>query len=118
MKILYTKEKNFKSEFETLLSRGAMDLKEADKIVEGLLDEIKHDKNSAVKRHILKFDKWEAKSDDELEIPLSLMKKSYDELDASLKNALHEAYNRIFAFHEKQLPKSWLTYEDNGIVLG
>jgi histidinol dehydrogenase len=87
-------------------------------VVENLLDEIKTEKNSALKRHILKFDKWEAKSDSELEITPDLMKKSYDELDADLKSALHKAYERIFAFHEKQLPKSWLTYEDNGIILG
>ncbi|MDR2080328.1 MAG: histidinol dehydrogenase [Campylobacteraceae bacterium] len=118
MKIIYAKDNNFKAEFDALLSRGAMDLKEAGKIVGVLLDEIKTDKNAALKRHILKFDKWEAKSGGELEIPLSLMKKSYDELDINLKNALHKAYDRIFAFHEKQLPKSWLTYEDNGIVLG
>ncbi|MDR2791012.1 MAG: histidinol dehydrogenase [Campylobacteraceae bacterium] len=118
MKVIHTKDKNFKAEFDALLSRGAMDLKEAGKIVGGLLEEIKTDKNAAVKRHILKFDKWEAKSDSDLEIPPALMKKSYDELDNDLKNALHKAYERIFAFHEKQLPKSWLTYEDNGIVLG
>jgi histidinol dehydrogenase len=118
MKIIYAKDKDFKVQFDALLSRGAMDLKEAEKIVNGLLEEIKNEKNRALKRHILKFDKWEAKEDSELEIPQSAMKKAYDELPQDLKNALHKAYDRIFAFHEKQLPKSWLTYEDNGIVLG
>ncbi|MDR1614770.1 MAG: histidinol dehydrogenase [Campylobacteraceae bacterium] len=118
MKILYTTDKNFGTEFELLLSRGAMDMKEAGRVVENLLYEIKTEKNSALKRHILKFDKWEVKNDNELEIPPSLMKKTYDELDANLINALHKAYERIYAFHEKQLPKSWLDFEDNGIILG
>ncbi|MDR0407655.1 MAG: histidinol dehydrogenase [Campylobacteraceae bacterium] len=118
MKILRTTDKNFNDEFNTLLLRGAMDLKEAGKIVESLLDEIKAEKNEALKRHILKFDKWEAKSNSELEISPSLMEKAYENLSRDLKDALHRAYKRIFAFHEKQLPKSWLTYEDNGIVLG
>ncbi|MDR1007405.1 MAG: histidinol dehydrogenase [Campylobacteraceae bacterium] len=118
MKIIYTKDKNFKVEFDALLSRGEIDLKEAGIIVNSLLNEIKNEKNSALKRHILKFDKWEVKSDNELEISPSLMEKTYNELGRDLKDALHKAYNRIFAFHEKQLPKSWLTYEDNGIVLG
>jgi len=118
MKILYTTDKNFNSEFDTLLARGAMDLKEAARIVEGLLEEIKNEKNSALKRHILKFDKWEAVKDEDLQIDTAVMKKAYDELDEGLRGSLHKAYERIFAFHEKQLPKSWLSYEDNGITLG
>ncbi|MDR1975408.1 MAG: histidinol dehydrogenase [Campylobacteraceae bacterium] len=118
MKIIYTKDEDFKAEFDALLTRGAMDLKEAGVIVTSLLDEIKNEKNAALKRHILKFDRWEAKSDADLEIEQGAMKKAYDELKSDLKEALHEAYRRIFAFHEKQLPKSWLNYEENGIVLG
>jgi len=46
------------------------------------------------------------------------MEKAYEELDAKLKDALHVAYERIKSFHEKQLPKSWMYYEENGSVLG
>ena len=118
MKILDTNSSNFYSEFDTLLARGAMDLKEAEKIVSNLLEEIKKDKNSAIKKHIEKFDKWIAKSDNELEISQDEMKNAYDKLDEKLKNSLHLAYDRIKKYHEKQLPKSWLDYEENGIVLG
>ncbi|MFV0481645.1 MAG: histidinol dehydrogenase [Campylobacteraceae bacterium] len=118
MKLLNTEDKNFNTEFEILLNRGAMDLKEASKIVSNILEEIKSEKNEALKRHILKFDKWEVKADIDLEIPQSDMKKAYDDLSDDLRKALHDAYERIFTYHEKQLPKSWLTFEENGITLG
>jgi histidinol dehydrogenase len=46
------------------------------------------------------------------------MKKAYDSIDDNLKNSLHLAYDRIKSFHEKQLPKTWLDFEDNGTILG
>jgi histidinol dehydrogenase len=118
MKILYTTDSAFAAEFDELLRRGAMDLKEAGRIVETLLDEIKAEGDAALVRHIAKFDKWEAADGAALEISRSEMKKAYDALDETLRAALHQAYERIKAFHQKQLPKSWLTFEDNGIVLG
>jgi len=118
MKILDTNNNNFSSEFNILLSRGAMDSKEAEKIVSNILEEIKTEKNSAVKKHIEKFDKWIVNSDDDLQISQNQMKDAYDKLDSELKKSLHTAFDRIKKYHEKQLPKSWLSYEENGTVLG
>lgn len=118
MKVFTTSDTNFADEFKTILLRGSIDLKEASKIVGELLEEIKIDKNEALKKHILKFDKWEVKSDKDLEISTKQMSDAYEQLDDDLKKSLHVAYERIFSFHEKQLPKSWLTFEDNGITLG
>ncbi|MDR0468107.1 MAG: histidinol dehydrogenase, partial [Campylobacteraceae bacterium] len=118
MKILDTNNSNFSSEFDVLLSRGAMDLKDAEKIVSSILEEIKTEKNGAIKKHIEKFDKWTVKSDNDLQISQKQMKDAYDKLDDKLKESLHMAFDRIKKYHEKQLPKSWLDYEENGIVLG
>ena len=76
------------------------------------------DGNEALKRHIEKFDKWIVKSDDELLISQKDMKKAYETLDESLKKSLHIAYERIKSYHEKQLPKSWIDFEENGSILG
>ncbi len=46
------------------------------------------------------------------------MKKAYETLDESLKKSLHIAYERIKTYHEKQLPKSWIDFEENGTILG
>ncbi|WNL29494.1 histidinol dehydrogenase [Aliarcobacter cryaerophilus] len=118
MKIIYTKDKEFKTEFENILKRAKSDIKGVSKIVENIIDEIVEDGNEALKRHIEKFDKWIVKSDDELLISQDSMKKAYETLDESLKKSLHIAYERIKVYHEKQLPKSWIDFEENGTILG
>lgn len=118
MKIINTKDKNFKQEFEAILQRAKSDIKGVTQIVSNIIDEIINDGNEALKRHIEKFDKWIVRSDEELLISQDDMKKAYDNLNEELKESLHKAYNRIKSYHEKQLPKSWLDFEENGTILG
>ena len=118
MLLLKTNDPQFKTQFCELLRRGHMDMENVSKIVSTILLEIKQEGNEALKRHIEKFDKWSVGSDEALEVCPSAMKKAYDELDSTLKEALELAYKRIYTYHEKLMPKSWLDFEDNGTVLG
>lgn len=118
MKIIESKSATFEDAFNELLGRGKMDIQSVEATVGSILNEIKVDGNSALKEHIRKFDKWEVTEDKALQIDTASMQEAYDAIDTTLKNALHLAYDRIEAFHQKQLPKSWMDFEDNGIVLG
>ena len=118
MKIINTKDANFKAEFESILARAKSDIKGVSSIVSNIIDEIVNEGNVALKRHIEKFDKWEVKSDGELLISQDDMEKAYLNIDEKLRLALHTAFNRIKAYHEKQLPKSWIDFESNGTILG
>jgi len=118
MKIISSSDKNFNNEFNELLNRGKMDIKNVSKIVGTIIDEIVDDGDKAVFSHISKFDNWKPKDGNDLLIDINLMEEAYNKLDKDLKNALHLAYDRIKNFHQKQLPKSWLDFEDNGNILG
>ncbi|MCG3693931.1 histidinol dehydrogenase [Aliarcobacter butzleri] len=118
MKIINTKDANFKAEFESILARAKSDIKGVSSIVSNIIDEIVNEGNVALKRHIEKFDKWEVKSDEDLLISQDDMEKAYLNIDEKLRLALHTAFNRIKAYHEKQLPKSWIDFESNGTILG
>ena len=118
MLLLKTNDQNFKAQFNELLRRGHMDMENVSKIVLNIIAEIKAEGNSALKNHIVKFDKWHVESDEALEVKTIDMKNAYDALDSKLKEALELAYKRIYAYHEKLMPKSWLDFEDNGTVLG
>ena len=113
-----TKDSSFTKNFDELLQRGKMDIAQVSAIVTNIIDEIKLDKNKALKKHIAKFDNWTPKSDEDLRIPTEAMSKAYDNLDIKLKDSLHLAYDRIKAYHEKQKPKSWFDTEPNGTILG
>ena len=113
-----TLSQNFETQFDELLARGKMDIAHVSTIVGGIIDEIKKDKNTALKAHIAKFDKWTPKNDTDLKIDVVLMKNAYDVLDKDLKASLHLAYDRIKVYHQKQKPKSWFDTEENGTILG
>jgi len=118
MKIINTTDSNFNEEFENILARAKTDIKGVSSIVTNIIDDIVQNGNSAIKEHISKFDKWEVKTDSDLEISVDEMKKAYENIDEKLKESLHIAYNRIKAYHEKQIPKSWIDFEKNGTILG
>ncbi|MDX9966687.1 MAG: histidinol dehydrogenase [Sulfuricurvum sp.] len=118
MTLINANDSTFPAVFDELLGRGKMDMEHVSSIVKGLIDEIRSDKDDALIRHIAKFDRWTPKEGQELRIDPADMKKAYDALDAELKASLHLAYDRIRAYHEKQLPKSWFDTEANGTILG
>lgn len=113
-----TSDKDFKANFEELLGRGKMDIANVSAIVGTLIEEIKKDKNEALKKHIAKFDGWMPVIDADLMISVESMKKAYESIDEELKKALHLSYDRIKSYHEKLKPKSWFDDEPNGTILG
>jgi histidinol dehydrogenase len=113
-----TSDASFRENFEELLGRGQMDMAHVSSIVGHIIDEIKLEKNAALKRHIAKFDHWTPESDADLKISTDSMEKAYEALEPKLKSALHLAYDRIKVYHEKQKPKSWFDDEANGTILG
>jgi len=118
MKIFYSSDDTFEANFNELLERGKMDIEGVTGIVSGLLKEIQTEGNGALKAQIARFDRWEPKEDAELMVSTEEMAKAYENIDSKLRDALHLAYDRIEAYHQKLMPKTWTDTEDNGTVLG
>lgn len=116
MKILYSNEANFKDEFSLLVDRSNIDMQSVMPIVNGIINDIKERGDAALNEQIAKFDKWEVNGN--LAITTDEMKAAYDNLDDKLRNALKLAYERIKAYHEKQVEKSWIDFEPSGAILG
>ena len=116
MKILYSNEANFKDEFSLLVDRSNIDMQSVMPIVNGIINDIKERGDVALNEQIAKFDKWEVNGN--LAITNGEMKAAYDNLDDKLRNALKLAYERIKAYHEKQVEKSWIDFEPSGAILG
>ncbi len=118
MKIFYSNDDTFETNFNALLERGKMDIEGVTGIVSGLLKEIRTEGNKALKAQIAKFDRWEPAEDSELLVSTDDMKSAYETIDPTLRNALHLAYDRIEAYHQKLMPKTWMDKEENGTILG
>ncbi|MCH5313913.1 MAG: histidinol dehydrogenase [Helicobacter sp.] len=118
MKILDVRSHTFQADFELVLARGKMDMKEVSLIVQGLLDEIAQNGLEAIKAHIARFDAWQAHNFKDICITPQECLKAYNNLSSELRSALHLAYDRIYAFHQKQKAKSWIDCDENGSILG
>ncbi len=116
--IFKSTDNDFSSKFDTLLKRGAMDIKSVEGRVKELLEDIKNNGQEAILSQVARFDRWNPKSFSELKIAKEQMQEAYDNLDSKTKEALKIAYDRIFNFHLKQKPKTWLDFEENGNILG
>ena len=105
MKIINTKDSSFKVEFEEILGRAKVDIKKVSSIVNGIIDDIIENGNSAVKEHISKFDNWIPANDTELFVDVKDMEKAYNNIDEELRKSLHLAHDRIKKYHEKTTTK-------------
>ena len=118
MKIFYSSDDTFEANFNALLERGKMDIDGVTGIVSELLKEIRTEGNRALKAQIARFDRWEPQDDSALMVSIEEMAKAYENIDSKLRDALHLAYERIEAYHQKLMPKTWMDTEANGTVLG
>ncbi|RUT49019.1 histidinol dehydrogenase [Campylobacter fetus] len=116
MKILYSNDSNFKQDFDKLVNRSNLDMQNVMETVNNIISDIKEHGDEALNEQIFKFDKWKVNGD--MQIERSDMENAYNNLDPYLKKSLSIAYERIKIYHEKQLEKTWLSFEDNGSILG
>jgi histidinol dehydrogenase len=53
-----------------------------------------------------------------IETPIEELQQAHDELPRDLLEIIRESRDNIRRFHEKALPQSWVTLEDDGVILG
>lgn len=118
MIVLNTKDSSFRESFDVILSRAKVDIETLEPKVKDIIKDVKENGFGAVCDHVARFDSWKPSNIDDISVSQSLMKDAYDGLELDLKEALHVAYDRIYSFHQKQMPKTWLEFERNGNILG
>lgn len=82
-----------------LLSRPTLDLSEIGKKVQPVLDAVKAEGDTALRRFALEFDKLEVLS---FLVESDVLEQAHKQLDRELKDAIDQAYNNIFLFHSTQ----------------
>lgn len=95
-----------------------MDIENVEGRVKELLNAIKKQGQSAIIAQVAQFDNWNPTNFSDLKITQEQMQKAYEAIETPLKDSLQLAFERIYAFHSKQKPKTWLDFEENGNILG
>lgn len=93
---------------------GETDQKIVD-IVTGIINGVKENGDEAVREYTVRFDGGVPKK---TVIEKDELQSYLDMVDEDFKTAIINAKNNIFEFHNRQSQQSWLTTQENGVIMG
>lgn len=115
LKVIEIEGKNYKEIIDSLLDRGEDDFTEVDGIVYKILKDVKTKGDRALIEYTSQFDK----------VDLDSIKVTVEEIEEALQivgdefiDILKSAKENIALYHQKQLQNSWMTNDEEGIILG
>ncbi|WP_300747884.1 histidinol dehydrogenase [uncultured Brachyspira sp.] len=83
--------------------------------VKAVLEDVKKNGDAALIKYAKMFDDAQI---DNLEVSGNEIEEAYNKSDKEFKETLKSAYQNIEKFHKKQLRNSFITNEDEGIIMG
>jgi histidinol dehydrogenase len=118
IKRLNTRDTGFDAELKALLAFETAQDDTIDQVVANILKDVKARGDAAVLEYTNRFDKTNAASLAELEIPQAELHAALNGLPAAQREALQAAAGRVRSYHEKQVMQSWQYTEADGTLLG
>ncbi|HEY7241490.1 MAG TPA: histidinol dehydrogenase [Burkholderiales bacterium] len=115
---LSTRAASFDAELEALLRYEAAQDGGIEGAVRAIIADVRARGDAAVLEYARRFDKVSARSVSELEISKDRLREAVAAVSGQQLEALKAAYQRIRAFHERQLQSSWDYTEADGTRLG
>ena len=116
MNVRIYRKKEIAGFLEKYESRRTGISREIEKSVSEILEDVRQNGDDALFFYAKKFDRLEEKLD--LRVSESEIRQAFDRTDAKLVRVLEEAIHNIKAFHQKMRQTSWLSWEDDEVVLG
>lgn len=115
---LNSKQADFQQKLKALLAFEESQDDAIETAVARILQEVKTQGDAAVLAYTQQFDKVNAQTMADLEVPLSDCLAALKGLPAEQREALEAAAQRVKAYHERQCTPSWSYTEADGTVLG
>ena len=104
----------FIERFESRRSEVSEDVEAS---VNDILRNVRFRGDNALREYAQKFDNVDLKTYP-IQVAEQELKSAHAELDPQLLQVLRESRENIKRFHEKGLPQSWLSWEEDQVVLG
>jgi histidinol dehydrogenase len=117
MKILNTKNKLFKKNFDLVLGSKRIQSNNSRKIVKKIISDIKKNGDLALIKYTKRFDKVNF-GPSKIKLDDKLISKKIKSLDIKIKKSIDLAFNRITKFHKKQVYKGFKFKDKLGNQLG
>lgn len=86
-------------------------------VVREIVEAVRQTGDEALLHYTEKFDQQRL-TPETLKVDGAQMDAAYQQISQGLLKAIQKACRNIERFHQQRLPKSWVTFEDNGVVLG
>ena len=118
MRRLDSAQPDFDARLAKLLAFEAAQDPQVDATVAAILADVRQRGDAAVLEYTSKFDRVEAKSLKELEVPRAEQERALKQLPAAQRDALTAAAERVRTYHEKQRAQSWSYTDADGNELG
>ena len=118
LNVLNTSEAGFDARLARLLERESEQDASIEHTVADILDDVRRRGDQAVLEYTRRFDRVEAASVAQLEVPRSALERAFEALSQSRREALVKAAGRIRTYHERQLSQSWSYTDEDGTRLG
>lgn len=95
--------------------RSEEDSKEALEAVEGIISSVRKDGDVSINAFTEKFDGVKL---EQLKVSKFEIEDALSKVPNSIKKALEKAITNIEYFHKKQIRQSWVSTEENGVIMG
>ena len=118
IKKLTTQDSDFQQQLEAVLAWDASSDMAVVDTVRAILADVKDRGNEAVLEYSRRFDRVEATSMADLELPIARAEQALASIPSEQRDALEAAAGRVRAYHEHQKQDSWTYTEADGTVLG
>lgn len=118
MRILSSQQPDFQQQLDELLAFETVNDPNLLAKVDEIIANVRQGGDKIILQLTQQFDQHPALTFADLKISQQLLKKSFDELSETVKEALQLSAKRIQTFHEKQLQESWTFQDELGNTLG
>jgi histidinol dehydrogenase len=115
---LSTADADFDSQLSGLLAWDMSGDAEVDRLVRAVIDDVRARGDSALLEYTTRFDRLAVATVVELELSRAALKQAWQQISDVQRKTLTQARDRIRAYHEQQLDRSWSFTDDLGNELG
>ena len=98
-------------------SRRNEDVQDVEISVRQILQKVRQEGDKALIEYAKKFDNVDLEKIG-IKVPWEQLKAAHESLDKDLLHVLQQSRKNIERFHQKGLPQSWISWEENGVALG
>jgi histidinol dehydrogenase len=118
MQFLNITDTDFDQKFAAILSRGEESSHQVEQVVREIIADVRLKGDEAVLEYTNRFDRLDATSVAQLEVTSEEIDDAFTRVFPEEIASLKLAVERVARFHEKQKQQSWLSTEEEDILLG